>query len=176
VPGHDACRLVRTPTGHAIEGAAVFRDARGVAALRYAVACDVRWRARRGRVTGWAAGRPVDARIERTRAGWTMAGDVVPRVADCLDLDFGFTPATNLLTLRRLALPIGGRAAFPVAWFDPGARTLVRLPQVYERVGAASYRYASPTTGYRAVLRIGPSGFVRLYPRLWAAEPPRRRA
>jgi hypothetical protein len=167
VPGHDACRLVQTAGGHVLEGAAVFRDARGVAALRYEVACDRRWRSRRGRVTGWVAGRAVDAAIARTSRGWTLGGDVVEGVADCLDLDFGFTPATNLFSLRRLALSVGERAAFPVAWFDAGARTLVRLPQVYERIGAHAYRYASPTVRYRAVLRFGPDGFVRSYPRLW---------
>ena len=48
-----------------------------------------------------------------------------------------------------------------------GQRSLIELPQYYERRGEASYWYEAPTVPYRALLEIAPSGFVESYPGLW---------
>jgi hypothetical protein len=47
-------------------------------------------------------------------------------------MDLGFTPATNLLQLRRPALEPGQAAAAPAAWLDVSAGTLEELTQRYE--------------------------------------------
>ncbi len=84
-----------------------------------------------------------------------------------VDLDFGFTPATNMLQLSRIALKPGQRADFPVAWLDLDSVSLIELPQIYERRSEATYWYAAPTVPYQALLEIAPSGFVQSYPGLW---------
>jgi hypothetical protein len=169
-PGHDACLLVPRGAGWLLEGTAVFAGRRGPAMLAYAVLVDARWRTRSARVDGFVAARRVACRIARTRAGWTLDGRPAPAVAACLDVDFGFTPATNVLLLRRLALRTGATAAVDVAWWDVGVRTLVRLPQTYDRCDARRYRYESPTVGYRATLAVGRDGFAERYPGLWRAQ------
>jgi hypothetical protein len=172
-PGHDACRLERAGDGWRLEGAAVFRDETGPPArLAYEVECDQGWRTRRGRVRGWLGSRPIDLVIARGAAGWTLNGAVVHGLEDCVDLDFGFTPATNVLPLRRLALAEGQAAEAPAAWLDAAAGTLTRLPQRYVRRSAATYWYESPTSGYTGLLEMAASGFVQRYPGLWEMEPP----
>jgi Putative glycolipid-binding len=57
----------------------------------------------------------------------------------CIDLDFGFTPATNLSQLRRIALEIGQAVDLPVAWLDVTADTLTSLYQRYERRTTNAY-------------------------------------
>jgi hypothetical protein len=57
----------------------------------------------------------------------------VPGLDGCIDLDFGFTPATNLLHLRRTGLAEGQEADVNVAWFDVPAGALTMLPQRYKR-------------------------------------------
>ncbi len=106
----------------------------------------------------------------RTADGWAVDGRRAAAVRDCVDVDFGFTPATNVLLLRRLALAAGAGASVVVAWWDVGERTLVRLPQHYTRVDARRYRYDSPTVGYRATLVVDGGGFAVRYPGLWRAE------
>lgn len=81
----------------------------------------------------------------------------------------GFTPATNLLVLRRLDLSRGGAADAPAAWLDVRDGTLVRLPQCYARRTATAYRYEAPTVGYAADLAVSDAGFVTRYPGLWAS-------
>ena len=98
VPGHEACRLVNRGDGWRIEGAAVFRHSTGPTALVYEVDCDCDWRTREGSVKGWAGSCRVDIRISRSLSGiWTLNGQVVSGIEECVDLDLGFTPATNLL-------------------------------------------------------------------------------
>ena len=89
-------------------------------------------------------------------------------MSDCLDVDLGFTPATNLLVLKRLGLRVGERAEAPAAYLKfPGMR-LVRLPQTYERSSRGSYDYAAPTVGYAARLDVDRTGAILQYPRLFS--------
>jgi hypothetical protein len=170
--GQDACRLDPHGDGWRLAGTAVFAEGGVPASLAYEVVCDGQWRARHGRATGFVGARSLDVRFERTSEGFRLDGAVVPGLSDCLDLDFGFTPATNLPALRRLSLEVGQSAEAPAAWFDAGAHELKRLPQRYERRSADTYWYESPTAGYAALLEFGPSGFVVRYPDLWEAVVP----
>ena len=140
--------------------------------LVYQVACDREWRTERGEVRGWLGEQSVEIRIARTSEGvWTLDGAIVPDLENCVDLDFGFTPATNLLQLRRIALAEGQAADVPVAWLDVAAGTLQVLKQRYERRTAATYWYEAPRFDYAGLLEVDPSGFIRRYPGLWEAEP-----
>jgi hypothetical protein len=170
-PGHDACRLVRTDEGWQLDGAVAFRHDGDAARLAYRVACDGAWRTRHGTVHGWVGHRPVDVPLRRTAGGvWTLDGRVVPEVGGCVDLDLGFTPATNLFQLRRLALEVGQAADAPVAWWDLQVGTLEVLQQRYERRTERAYWYEAPRFGYAALLEVDEPGFVLRYPGLWEAE------
>jgi hypothetical protein len=169
--GHDACRLVPAGDGWRLDGAAVLRHAGRPAHLAYQLVCDPEWRTREGLVRGWVGARPVELRVGRTPAGdWTLNGEVVPLLERCVDLDLGFTPATNLSQLRRVALPVGQGTAVPVAWLDVAAGTLDLLEQRYERRTARGYWYEAPRFDYAALLDVNPAGFVERYPGLWEVE------
>jgi hypothetical protein len=169
-PGHDACRLERTSDGWRLDGAAVFRHEDGPACLAYEVACDSTWRTVSGSVRGWIGSRDVDLRIVRTPDGaWLLNGAAVAGLGGCVDLDFGFTPATNLFQVRRVALDVGQGADVPVAWLDVPAAALEELRQRYERRDVRSYRYDAPRFGYRAELEFNDVGFAVKYPPLWEA-------
>jgi hypothetical protein len=169
-PGHDACRLMAGDDGWRLEGVAAFQHDGAPACLAYEIHADAAWRTRAGAVRGWVGRRPVDVRIARTPAGrWMVDGDVVPGVDGCVDLDLGFTPATNVLQLRRVALEVGQSAAVPVAWLDVPPGPLQLIDQRYERRTAQTYWYESPRFAYAALLRVGAAGFVEDYPDLWQA-------
>lgn len=169
-PGHDACRLVRQADGWRLEGTAVFRLGARPARLDYRITCDASWRTVRGEIHGWLAGDPVRHEVERSGGIWTLDGRPQPDVERHVDLDLGFTPATNLLQLRRIALAVGEGADVPVAWLDVEGETLAALPQHYERRSETTYWYESPSAGYRALLEVDAAGFIRRYPGLWEAD------
>lgn len=172
VPGHDTCRLTQIRAGWKLEGTAVFRHENGQPArIDYHVVCDNTWRSRLGRIKGFVGAQNIDLRIRRSiRGSWMLNGRAIKDLEDCLDLDFGFTPATNLLQLERVKLEIGSKTEFPVAWIDVPDAALQFLPQRYERRSASTYWYESPTAGYAALLELSDSGFVRHYPELWRME------
>ena len=128
---------------------------------------DARWETKRGIVSGFVGGIAIQHEIQRDNTGWRLNGLRARGLEHLVDLDYGFTPATNVLQLSRIALKPGQKAEVPVAWFDLDSRSLTELPQYYERRGEASYWYEAPTVPYRALLEIAPSGFVQSYPSLW---------
>jgi hypothetical protein len=170
-PGHDACHLEERDSGWELDGTAVFRENGAPARLTYHVACDLWWRTQQGQVRGWLGNQSVEFGIVRTTGGvWTLNGEVVPSLGTCIDLDLGFTPATNLLQLRRFALGEGQAADVPVAWLDVSAGTLEVLLQRYKRRDEGTYWYEAPRFGYAALLEVTPAGFISRYPGLWEAE------
>jgi hypothetical protein len=169
-PGHDACRLEQRADGWRLEGAAVFRHEGGAARLVYEARCDRCWRSQGGRVSGWLGQQAVDFNITKASDfDWTLNGNRV-RLEGCVDLDFSFTPATNLFQVGRLALMPGAAADAPSAWLDPSAGVLARLPQRYERRTETIYGYEAPSVGYAGDLEVDASGFVRRYPGLWEID------
>ncbi|RWO74231.1 MAG: hypothetical protein EOS18_32620 [Mesorhizobium sp.] len=112
----------------------------------------------------------VDLTIIRNETGWTVNGQRQPAVQSMVDLDYSFTPATNLQQIRRMNLKVGDKADFPVAWLVAGVSSLVVLPQTYHRVSETEYIYEAPTVPYRATLLIPEAGFAEDYPDGWVFE------
>jgi uncharacterized protein len=171
-PGHDACRLMRGADGWRIEGSANYLHDGVAASLAYRVDCDRDWRTRQARVQGWIGPLRRELHVARNTDGsWTLDGRTQqPGLHHCSDLDLGFTPATNLLHVRRTALAVGQSADVPVAWLDVSAGTLDLLEQRYERRSERSYRYQAPRFEFDAELSVRPSGFVERYADVWIAE------
>jgi hypothetical protein len=169
-PGHDAALLRPLGDGWLLEGAAAFAHEAGPASVAYEVEVDAAWRTKRGQVRGFLGATAFEHDIRRQRNVWLLDGLIAPGLEHVLDLDYGFTPATNVLQLRRAAPPVGRTTSIPVAWFDLDSASLTELPQTYERLGVASYRYVAPTVPYEGVLEIAANGFVKTYPGLWLLE------
>ncbi len=88
----------------------------------------------------------------------------------CIDLDLNFSPSTNLLPIRRLALTVGETADVRAAWLRFPSFKLEPLPQQYRRIGETTYRYESAGGQFIADLKVNRSGFVVDYPSIWQAE------
>ncbi len=162
-PGNDACRFAQAEGGFLIDGSAT-DDTWKVTRYRVRIRDD--GSTRRVRI-----GENSRIYIRRDPAGvWTRNGVAVPEVADALDIDLGFTPATNTLPIRRLKLAVGQKADILAAWFDPADEKLKPMRQTYARVGENEYDYASPDSGFTARLKVDGMGIVRDYEGLWRAQ------
>ncbi|MCK9531206.1 MAG: putative glycolipid-binding domain-containing protein [Gammaproteobacteria bacterium] len=171
MPGHDACGLWLTAKGWCLKGTAVLVLAGMPCWLSYEVSGEVPWLTRCGRVTGCLGTRTLDLRMVALADGrWQLNGIEQPVGAGCVDLDLNFTPATNLIPLRRLDLAVGEAADAPAAWLDIPDGGLMRLEQHYQRVGPDAYDYRAPGIGYAATLQVAETGFVTRYPGLWEME------
>jgi hypothetical protein len=169
-PGHDAALLRRSDDGWLLQGTGAFGDEAAPTSVAYEVEADLAWRTKRGSARGFLGDTTFHYEIRRESEGWLLNGFVVEGLKHLVDLDYGFTPATNILNLRRNPSDLGKTVSFSVAWFDLGNGSLTELPQIYERRSETTYWYASPTVGYEGLLEIASSGFVKIYPGLWRLE------
>jgi len=165
--GHDACVLTRMPQGWRLSGMAVFLEDGLACQLRYRVDCDGKWRSRSASVAGWVGDRRIDLAVTSVEGGWALDGVEQPAVRGCVDIDLGFTPATNLIPMRRLELPVGRTVQAPAAWLTFPEPRLQRLEQTYQRVDDTRFEYRSPGPGYEGALRVDEEGWVAEYPGLW---------
>ena len=171
VPGHDACRLKSSMFSRELDGMAVFTHNGEAASLSYRVLCDADWRTKRGHIRGWVGSDVIKIDVVRLDVGsWTVNGAIIAGLDHCDDLDLGFTPATNLIAVKRLSLAVGDAADVTAAWFDLETADLKVLPQRYERRAEAAYHYEAPSYDYTGLIEVDEDGFVRTYPELWEAE------
>ena len=170
-PGHDAATLSAFDGGVRLEGAAAFLESGLPCHLRYRVELDDRWHTRMADVRGWLGAARIDLEIRVVaNREWLLNDAPVPGARGCIDVDLAFTPATNLLPIRRLNLPVGGSAPVVAAWLPFPNLELRPLDQVYRRTSDDTYEYSSAGGTFKAGLLVSPHGFVTHYSGLWREE------
>lgn len=163
--GEDKCRLARADGGYMLVGHARFRDGAGRAALDYVVRLGADWRTTSADITGEHGGEAVALKFTRKRGDWTLNGAAMPDLQDAEDIDLAFTPATNLMPIRRL--PQVGRLETTSAWLRlPGPQVSI-LTQSYTRERGHMVRYTAAESDYETHLMVNDHGFVTRYPGLW---------
>jgi uncharacterized protein len=171
VPGTDRATLTTTDTGYLLLGHAQFQDANGEADLHYSVQISPTWRTERAHLEGMGPSGPLAFEIVVNPGGsWTLNGTPFPSLQGCIDVDLNFTPATNMLSIRRLALPPGEGAEVVAAWLEFPEPRLEPLRQLYHHLGDGRYNYHCPEIPFAAVIQSNAEGFVTSYPPLWGAE------
>jgi hypothetical protein len=170
-PGHEAARLVFHSPLWQLTGTAVFGEEAGPCRLEYRVVCDRDWNTLHALVAGWHGSRRIKCEVRAdARRTWHLNDRACPAVDGRADLDLAFSPATNLLPIRRLALEPGDSATVRAAWLTFPDLTLEPLEQVYRRTGPTTYRYEATGHGFAAELEVNAAGFVVRYPGLWEAD------
>jgi hypothetical protein len=174
VPGCEEAFIERTAGGWRLSGVVDVKDAALAARLKYAVGCDPEWRTRWALIEGEAGGSPVRFSLEADGTGqWRCEGIALPELSGAMDVDFGFTPATNLLPIRRLAMTVGESMSVQSAWLRFPELRLQPLTQTYTREAEHTFRYCALVDGepFSALLDIDGFGRVVRYEGLWELEP-----
>jgi uncharacterized protein len=173
VPGHEEARVEQAADGWHLTGTLEVEEADVAARLRYEIGCDPAWHTRSAVIEGTAAGRPVRFVLAADGTGnWTQDGVPLPALAGALDVDLGFTPATNTLPIRRLGLAVGETRPVRSAWLRFPELRLEPLDQTYLREAERVYRYRATVDGESFTARLDTDTFGRvlLYEGLWEAE------
>lgn len=155
-------RLVLAPAGDGFVATSTFVAVD--AEVRATIAIDRGWRATRVELV---AG---DARLVLDRpspAAWRVDGRPDLRLAGCDDVDLQWSAFTNTLSLRRLALPIGGDATVDVVYVRAGPLSPARIERArhrYTRVAATTWRFATEDGSFTALIDVDDDGLVVRYP------------
>jgi uncharacterized protein len=174
VPGREGALLERGVDGWSLRGELDLQEDGSRAQLTYAIECDAAFLTRSARIAGTMNGVPVRFEVEADAAReWTCNGIRVPMLSGTLDIDLGFTPATNFLPIRRLDLTIGASAPVRSAWLRFPELVLEPLDQTYAREAERVFRYRATVDGAPFTARLDTDEFGRVvrYEDLWEIEP-----
>ncbi len=171
IPGHEVASITQHRNRWNLAGIALFVHEARPCRLDYEIECDMNWGTRDVTVRGQVGALAVSLVISRGTDGSWCANDVPqPALQGCTDIDFGFSPATNLLAIRRMKLGVGERASVQAAWVRFPELTLELLEQTYARLSERTYHYESAGGAFSRELTVDADGFVTGYPGLWTAE------
>jgi uncharacterized protein len=133
--------------------------------VRYRIRVDQGWRTREAEVEVENGGSR-RLRLSADAGGqWSGEGRRLNELDGCLDVDLEWSPSTNTLPIRRLALAVGETKAVAAAWIRFPSLELERLDQSYERLDQHRYRYRSGR--FTADLTVGDDGLVLEYGVNW---------
>jgi len=166
--GRDYCGLWQVADGWLLKGTVVgvLQDQRPVLAS-YEIYADENWLTHRVQVerTIGSDVKALSLNVE-SRGVWRSAGQELPGLRGCDDVDLALTPATNTLAIRRLNLEIGSSASIIAAWIKFPDLTVQPLSQRYTRLAKDKYRYES-NTGVSAEIAVDDLGLVISYTSGW---------
>lgn len=171
LPGHEIATLDGSAEGWKLSGTAIFLSEQGPSKLDYVVICDSSWQTNSAQLSGVIGGNAVNLIVSaNAERRWHVNGVECGAVEGCSDIDLGFSPSTNLLPIRRLALDVGEEATVRAAWLPFPSLRFELLPQLYRREGDRTYNYESRGGLFVTTLEVNGVGFVTSYPDLWQAE------
>ena len=173
VPGREEASIEGTAAGWRLTGELDLEETGLSARLRYTIECDPEWRTRSALVDGEAGGQVIRFALTADGAGhWKRDGTSLPALSGAMDVDLGFTPATNTLPIRRLSLAVGDSAPVRSAWLRSPELRLEPLEQTYTREAAQTFRYRALVDGEPFTARLDTDQFGRVvrYEGLWELE------
>lgn len=156
-------RLDRVGDHHRLSGTAIYRGRGGPVELRYRVETDEKWRAREVDLDLDEPAGPARLELRGDGAGaWWRDGKPLELAFPCDDVDLAFTPATNTLSIRRLALEKGQSETARVLWVPVPSFAARAAEQTYTRLDARTYKFAGSVGAYK--ITVDRNGWVLDYP------------
>jgi uncharacterized protein len=163
--GSDLCVLEPAGRGWRLRGTVLTAEREQPVEARYSVVVDAKWATQDVEVVvSFAGGEP---RQPAALGGLWSGKERPPEFQDCVDVDLGFTPATNTLPIRRLGLEIGEEAEIAAAWLRWPELKVERALQGYARLARDRYRYTQDD--FEAELVVDEHGLVVDYEGIWLA-------
>jgi hypothetical protein len=162
-------RFIATATDRGFELSGLILQAHEDApyVARYVIQVDESWRTRRVDVELEDGGRRQVSLTADGKGHWPADSEQLADLDNCLDVDLEWSPSTNTLPIRRLALAIGQSKDVSAAWVRFPSLEVQRLEQTYERLEDRRYRYHSGR--FTADLVVDEDGMVLQYGLSWKA-------
>ena len=179
VVGLEHLRLTVSSELIVADGVLLRQHGSAVTRARYQLTCDHQWRLRSAGIAPLRAGQqPLVLQTDGAGHWTTPAGEALPDLAGCLDIDISVTPFTNTLPIRRLALRPGEAREIDVVYIalpDLHCRPLrQRYTCLAARPDGGIYRYETLESGFTADLPVDADGLVLDYPglfrRIWLTQ------
>lgn len=167
-PGLERFEFVRAGDEWVFCGTILTMAKNADAEARYEIVCDSLFHTRRANIFLRDSTGERTLNIEARDGRWFENGRENHAVKGAIDIDLGWSPATNTLPIRRLNLAVGHASGeFIAAWVRFPELTLQPLPQEYLRLGDLRYRYSSRGEAFVAELLVDDHDLVLDYEGFW---------
>lgn len=169
--GEETFDLLRTDTGYRLKGVIEASKDGDPVHVTYQIDCDPGWRTRAVHIEVDQSGAHRVAHLETDGQGnWRGNLPNIDKICGCIDVDLEYTPATNLLPLRRLRLRPGASAEIRTVWVRFPELNVQPLRQTYTQLSEHRVRYESET-GFQADIEVDAWGLAIQYGEIWARKP-----
>jgi hypothetical protein len=166
----EYCTLFDDGDGYRFVGVVVVPLADLPCRIDYTVHVDGRWRTNRVHSSVTTPRGVREFNLRSRSGGWELDGEVAPHLEGCDDVDLGWTPATNSVPIRRMALDVGESRSITAAWVRFPEMDVVRNVQTYTRLASDRWRYQAGEYEFELVTDE-PTGLVVAYgDDLWRAS------
>ena len=140
--------------------------------LQYNITCDTLWRVKQLELELLSdIHKSIKLQADGKGRWTTPAGDPVPMLKGCIDVDISATPFTNTLPIRRLALSPGQSAELLMTYVLIPEMELMTERQRYTCLSITNseglYKYESMDSDFSAELLVDSDGLVLDYPGLF---------
>lgn len=136
--------LIETRDGYRLHGLVVLPRGDEPCHIEYDVRCDQGWVPKSCGVRVILPMRVLTIELRSDVVGcWELNGAAQPHLQDCVDIDLGWTPATNTIPIRRLNPAAGDTASVTAAWIRFPELDVVANHQHYTRLASDRWRYRS---------------------------------
>lgn len=137
--------------------------------LRYTIRCDSLWRFRMLKLQSLDEPQQLLELRSDGAGNWENArGEAIPSLKGCQDIDIFYSPFTNTLAIRRMALKLHESTETIVAFISVPDMKVSAVRQRYTFLKSSgeigSYRYESLSTGFTADLSVDSDALVIEYP------------
>jgi len=166
--GLERFQLLRAADQWILQGTVLTLTEQDPAEARYEITCDNLWHTRSAHISVQDKEGERALRIRRENGRWYENDHLNEGVDGCIDIDLGWSPSTNTLTIRRLQLAVGESSGLvTAAWVRFPDLKLQPLPQEYLRLSAREYRYSSSGGAFTAEISVDDEGLVINYEGFW---------
>jgi hypothetical protein len=156
-----------TNVGFDFSGLILQADDESPCVVRYEIEVDAGWRTRKVEVELEDGGQRRLSLTVDGEGNWSQDGQHLEQVGGCIDVDLEWSPSTNTLPIRRLAMAPGDTKTVAAAWVRFPSLEVQRIEQSYERLAERRYRYRSGR--FTADLAVDKDGLVLQYGVNWKA-------
>ncbi len=166
-PSMERFVAARTEHGFQLSGLILQAHEDAPYIVRYSIGVDEAWHTCAVQVELENDGQHRTGLLADGAGHWSRDGEPLLALDECLDIDLEWSPSTNTLPIRRLALAPGDTKAVTAAWLRFPSLEVQRLDQSYERLDKQRYRYRSGR--FTADLAVDNDGVVLRYGVNWNA-------
>jgi hypothetical protein len=175
-PGLEHLKLRHDENGVVADSLSINMTEDGPIQVQYFIRCDPSWRIRLLKLELLdRPGKILELESDGTGRWITAAGESLPDLDNCIDLDISITPFTNTLPIRRLQLQPGQKSEVEVVYVKLPELEIRPVRQHYTCLEineeGGRYRYENISSGFRDELEVDTYGLVLNYPdvfkRIW---------